>query len=181
MRKMLAITLTLFSVVHLAVPQALADTEALAADWTLDTADGLSLTLSEQVSERPQVLFFWASWCPFCKALMPHLQSIKHEYGDDLDILSLNFREDGDPMAVLKEGAYDFIMLPDADAVAELYDVYGTPGVLLIDGDRAIRFDLRKVPRIAFEEDDEPANRGVASRRLASYWAAELRKAIRAL
>ena len=150
----------------------------LAEDWTRPTVDGRSLTLSEQVSERPQVLFFWASWCPFCKALMPHLQSIKLEHADDIDILSVNFREDGDPLAVLREGAYDFIMIPDADDVAELYDVYGTPGVLLVDGDRRIQFDLRNVQRPVENADNKPANRGVASRRLAAYWAAELRKAI---
>ena len=165
----------------LAHPALAIEPGTLAEDWTRDTIDGESLTLSEQVQSRPQVLFFWASWCPFCKALMPHLQSIKLEYGDDIDILSVNFREDGDPLAVLREGDYDFIMIPDADDVAELYDVYGTPGVLLVDGDRRIQFDLRNVQRPAANEDNKPANRGVASRRLAAYWAAELRKAIRAL
>ena len=146
----------------LAHPALAIEPGTLAEDWTRDTIDGESLTLSEQVQSRPQVLFFWASWCPFCKALMPHLQSIKLEYGDDIDILSVNFREDGDPLAVLREGD-------------------GTPGVLLVDGDRRIQFDLRNVQRPAANEDNKPANRGVASRRLAAYWAAELRKAIRAL
>ena len=50
-------------------------------DWTFETIDGTPLTLSEEVSEQTTILFFWASWCPYCKALMPHLQSIELEYG----------------------------------------------------------------------------------------------------
>jgi len=173
--------IALFLSLAVAQPALAIEPGTLAADWTRQTVDGNTLTLSEQVQSRPQVLFFWASWCPFCKALMPHLQSIKLEYGDEIDILSVNFREDGDPLAVLREGDYDFIMIPDADDVAELYDVYGTPGVLLVDGDRRIQFDLRNVQRPAANEDNQPANRGVASRRLAAFWAAELRKAIREL
>lgn len=175
-------TIAALALTFLAAQPALAiEPGTLAEDWTRQTIDGETRTLSEQVKSRPQVMFFWASWCPFCKAMMPHLQSIKLEYGDEIDILSVNFREDGDPLVVLREGDYDFIMIPDADDVAELYDVYGTPGVLLVDGNRRIQFDLRNVQRPAANEDNQPANRGVASRRLASYWAAELRKAIREL
>ncbi|MCP5091039.1 MAG: redoxin domain-containing protein, partial [Gammaproteobacteria bacterium] len=27
--------------------------------------------------QQPVILLFWATWCPYCKALMPHLQSIR--------------------------------------------------------------------------------------------------------
>ena len=58
-------------------------------DWTFETIDGSDLTLSEAVSEQTTILFFWATWCPYCKALMPHLQSIELEYGDDVEIVAI--------------------------------------------------------------------------------------------
>ena len=60
----------------------------LVPDWRLATADGGSVRLSQEVKEQPVILFFWATWCPYCKALMPHLQSIKLELGDDIEILT---------------------------------------------------------------------------------------------
>ncbi len=30
--------------------------------------------------EGPTIILFWATWCPYCKALMPHLQSIVDEF-----------------------------------------------------------------------------------------------------
>ena len=81
-------------------------------DWTLTTADGVALTLSETVAEQPVVLLFWATWCPYCKALMPHLQSIRLEHGDDVKILALHFNDDkGDPVAFIRDKGYDFTLL----------------------------------------------------------------------
>ena len=36
-------------------------------DWSLATVNGETVNLGETVSERPVVLFFWATWCPFCR------------------------------------------------------------------------------------------------------------------
>ena len=79
-----------------------ANSADLAPDWRLQSADGEIVRLSEEVKEQPAILFFWATWCPYCKALMPHLQSVRLEYGDQVKILAINFREDGDPVAFIK-------------------------------------------------------------------------------
>jgi thiol-disulfide isomerase/thioredoxin len=77
---------------------------------------------------------------------MPHLQSIRLEHGDQVKILAINFVEKGDPVSFMKEQGYDFTVLPDGDDVASIYGVYGTPGVILVDQDQQIRFDLRHLP-----------------------------------
>lgn len=150
----------------------------IAADWTLQTPDGKSVNLAQVAQQKPAVLFFWATWCPYCKALMPHLQSIRLQYGNDVEILAINIREDGDPVALVEEEGYDFTLLLDGDAVAEQYAVRGTPAVFVVDHERRIAFDLRDLPRIDPPESDKPAN----NRRKAAYraplWAAEIRRSI---
>ena len=141
-------------------------------DWTLATADGTPVTLSEAVAEQPVILLFWATWCPYCKALMPHLQSIRFEHGEDVKILALHFIDDkGDPVAFIRDKGYDFTLFENAEEIADLYKVYGTPGLILVDRDMKIRFNLLKLPQL-----DLP-NTGAAF--LAPYWAAELRKALK--
>ena len=152
--------------------------EELAPDWTLVSAESKSIRLSEEVQDQPVILFFWATWCPYCKALMPHLQSIRLEYGDKVKILAINFRDDGDPVAFVKNAGYNFTVLPDGDEVAAAYGVHGTPGVIVVDGDRHIRFDLRALPRKEPPASGKPASHKKKAAYRAPYWAAEIRKSI---
>jgi len=151
----------------------------LAPDWTLRTAEGEAVTLSAAAADRPVLLLFWATWCPYCKALMPHLQSIGLEYGDRIEILAIHFRDDeGDPVGFVRDAGYDFTLLTDGNDVAELNGIRSTPGVLIVDTDRRIRFDLYAVPKPAFPESDEALSHRSKAGYRAPYWAAEIRKSL---
>ncbi|MGI9271525.1 MAG: TlpA family protein disulfide reductase [Woeseiaceae bacterium] len=174
------LSLNLLMCSSVAVAQAAPVNLGKAPDWTLNSADGSSVTLSETVADQPVVLLFWATWCPFCKALMPHLQSIRLEYGEDVKILALHFRDDkGDPIAFIRDAGYDFTLLQNSNDVADLYKVWATPGVIVIDQDMQMRFNLYKLPKI------DPPNTGKAPSHItraafrAPYWAAEIRKTLR--
>jgi len=149
-----------------------------AQNWTLHTPEGKSVELAKISSEKPQIILFWATWCPYCKALMPHIQSIQMEYGGAIGVLAVNVKEDGDPVTYLKKGGYTFTLLLEGDAVADEYGIVGTPGVILVDTNQKIRFDLRKLPRPKLDTDGKEFSHRQAAQRLAPYWAAELRKAL---
>jgi len=150
--------------------------EIVAPDWSLAASDETVLRLSEAVADGPVVLFFWASWCPFCKALMPHLQSIRIEYDGVVDTLALNVRDDGEPVEYVRQRGYDFVVLPNADAVAEQYGVYGTPGILIVDRDQVVRFDLRDLPRPEIPAAIEQKGVSSIASYVAPYWAAGIRR-----
>jgi len=149
-----------------------------APNWTLQTPDGTSVELAEVSRNKPQIILFWATWCPYCKALMPHLQSIRYEFGDSIGVLAISIMEDGDPQTYLEEAGQDFTLLLDGDAVAERYGIAGTPGVIIVDTKQHIRFDLRKLPGPDIGPDAAKMSNSQRARRLAPYWAAEIRKAI---
>ncbi len=169
--------ITIAAVLLILVPAPSAGTE-LVPDWRLATADGGSVRLSQEVKEQPVILFFWATWCPYCKALMPHLQSIKLELGDDIEILAINFRDKGDPVAFVEAAGYDFTVLPGGDAVAELYGIHGTPGVMIVDSDQVLRFDLRALPQRDIPSSGEELSHSKKAAYRAPYWAAEIRRAL---
>ncbi len=148
-------------------------------DFAAVTADGNSITLADEAAAQTTVLFFWASWCPYCKALMPHLESIRLEYGDDVKILAIHFRDDADGTAYLRERGFDFTAIPDGDRIAKRYGVHGTPGVIIVDSARESRFDLRELPRRALPASDETLSHGQKAQFRAPYWAAAVRKVIR--
>jgi thiol-disulfide isomerase/thioredoxin len=160
---------------------AIAEDRIIAPDWTLATADGTTVRLSEEARQQTTVLFFWATWCPYCKALMPHLQSMRLEYGDKVEILAINIMEDGDPVDFIESAGYDFTLLLNGDGVADAYGIRGTPGVIVIDGDRTVHFDLRHLPPLTPRPSDKAPTNTSKAARLAPYWAAEIRKSIDAL
>jgi thiol-disulfide isomerase/thioredoxin len=132
--------------------------------------------------ENLTIVLFWASWCPYCKALMPHLQSIVDEYEGEIKVLALNFRDDEDPSEFMAEYGYDFRLFPHADPVADLWGVKGTPGLFLVDGSGLILFSNYSIP-----DRDYPANPADEGKKLkhyqraarkAPFWAAQLRLAI---
>ena len=174
--------LAAIGVVVLLFATASARAERVAPDWTLQTPDGEHVTLSEVTADRPVVLLFWATWCPYCNALMPHLQSIGIEYGDRIEILAIHFRDDkGDPVGFVREAGYDFTVLTDGNEVAEANGIWSTPGLLIIDADLNIRFDIYTVPRPEMpQSDEEPGHRRKAAFR-APYWAAAIRESLDAV
>ena len=156
--------------------QAGAQQAELAPDWALDSPGLGEVRLSERVEDGPVILFFWATWCPFCKALMPHLQSIELEYGDKVEILALHFRDDNDPEAFIRARDYDFTILPGAEPVAELYGVHGTPGIIIVDRERVQRFNLYDLARPDVPEVVRERGRNAVATYLAPRWAAAIRR-----
>jgi cytochrome c biogenesis protein CcmG/thiol:disulfide interchange protein DsbE len=102
--------------------------------WEGKGADGQAIHFDPQHLQRPALLLFWATWCPYCKALMPYLQKVYDAAGKDkLDVYAIDFKdEDGDPVAELKERGNTFTLVRDGDAIAASYGVKGTPGLFLV-------------------------------------------------
>lgn len=146
-------------------------------DWTLARADGGEFSLSDNRDQKTTLVLFWATWCPYCKALMPHLESLVLEHSEDeFEIVAVTIGEDGDPAAFLKNKGYDFTLLPDGEKVAGLYGIRGTPGVLIFNQQSELVFDLRKQPSQALNTEGMK-RRDVAARR-APFWAAQIRRAV---
>lgn len=106
-----------------------------APPWQGKGADGATLRFDPQHLRKPALLLFWATWCPYCKALMPYLQHVYDAAGrEHLDVYAIDFKdEDGDPVAELRERGNTFTLVRDGDAIAAQYGVKGTPGLFLVD------------------------------------------------
>jgi cytochrome c biogenesis protein CcmG/thiol:disulfide interchange protein DsbE len=61
-----------------------------AADWTLDTVDGGSISFHEALEKGPVVVNFWATWCKPCQKEMVHLNQFAAEYQGQVSFLAVN-------------------------------------------------------------------------------------------
>jgi len=107
-------------------------------DWTLSNLDGKPVKLS-RYKGQPVLLVFWATWCPYCKKLLPGIQSLHEKYGVDkygdkgLKIIAVNIREDWKPHVYWRNHEYTFDAVLEGDEVADIYGVSGTPGLVFIE------------------------------------------------
>ncbi|MDR3388006.1 MAG: TlpA disulfide reductase family protein [Rudaea sp.] len=111
---------------------ALAQEPAMA--WQGKGAGGQAIRFDPQHLSRPAILLFWATWCPYCEALMPYVQKVYDAAGKDrLDVYAIDIKDDGDPVVALRERKQTFTLVRDGDAIADQYGVKGTPGLFLVN------------------------------------------------
>lgn len=155
---------------------AAADEAPSPPSFVLSATDGHEFSLPEE-QKGVAIYFFWASWCPYCRALMPHLQSLKDELGADLIIYALNFRDEEDPQAYIDRSGFDFVVFANADEVATQWEVQGTPGLFVLDSQRRVRFNLLEI-MAADTELPADLNHAQRAQRRAPYWASRIRMAL---
>ena len=101
-------------------------------DWTLNNLNGEPITLSS-FQGQPTLLVFWATWCPYCKKLLPGIAKLDQKYKEQgLKVLAVNIKEDWKPRVYWRNHEYQFDTVLEGDDVAKKYGVNGTPGIVFI-------------------------------------------------
>ena len=119
-------------------PEAGLEIGARAPDFTLGTLEGGEVTLSEV--GKPVMLNFWASWCPPCKAEMPHMVNFYESQNDDVEIIAVNMVHQESNREDMETFHDDFklnfpIPLDEDGIVTEMYQVKSIPTSYFINSD----------------------------------------------
>ena len=114
----------------------------LAPDFTLQTPDGDTVTLSE-LRGRPVLINLWASWCSPCRQEMPAIQRAYDLYRDDgFVVLAVNVTAQDNETAALAfadELGLSFPILMDRKGeVARLYENRALPSTYFVDAEGVI-------------------------------------------
>ena len=132
-------------------PVATMQVGAAAPHFTLATAGGEPVSLQAWLG-RPVLLYFWASWCSFCRDDMPTLQQHYDQYKDaGLQILAINLLEQADNIAAFGKRLHlTYPLLLDSQAaVSQLYLVKATPTYIFIDKNGVVQAQLVGRPQDA--------------------------------
>ena len=112
--------------------------QATAPDFTVYTAGGEAIKLSD-LRSKPVVLNFWASWCGPCKSEMPDFEDAFAEQGSEIQFVMVNLT-DGDRETVqtasefISGKGYTFpVYFDTAYSAANAYQVRSIPATYFID------------------------------------------------
>lgn len=110
-----------------------------APDFTLTTLDGKEVTLADYKGKKV-VLNFWATWCPPCKAEMPHMQNYYEDMAEkeNVEILAVNLTSSDNGVEKVKAFQEDYglsfpIPLDEEGSVGETYQAITIPTTYMID------------------------------------------------
>jgi len=84
-------------------------------------------------SQDAEIMFFYANWCPHCKAAKPHWQEIKDEYeGKEVNGYTLVFTE----VDCTEE-------TPEVKDKTSEYDIEGYPTIKLVKDGQVVDYDAK--------------------------------------
>lgn len=120
----------------------------LAPDFTLPTIDGQVASLSDFKGKKV-ILNFWASWCPPCKAEMPHMQQYykKNAEQDNVIILAANLSYTDGSLDKVQQFLDSFdvtfpVLMMDQKKVVQTYEVLSLPTTFIIDTEGRIQHKI---------------------------------------
>lgn len=62
----------------------------LAPDFSVTTTDGKQISLSQFRNQQPVLVYFWATWCPFCRKDFSIVKDIYPKYSDKVRFLAID-------------------------------------------------------------------------------------------
>jgi peroxiredoxin len=120
-----------------------------AADFTLKDTEGKSFQLSSYKGKQAVLLYFWTTWCPYCRQSEPKIKALRNKYSlEDLEILAINSGESVEKTKRYQESRkLPYHVLHDAkEAVSGKYGVEGVPLFVLVSKDGRVVYRDHVLP-----------------------------------
>lgn len=112
-----------------------------ATDFALKRLDGSPVALSSY-SGKPVILYFWATWCPYCIDGFPTLNALQRQYeSSGLEILAIDILESADKVRqIVRRHNVDLtVLLDETGRITETYLVKAVPTYVFIDREGVYR------------------------------------------
>jgi len=103
----------------------------------VETLDGKPANLADYVGKTPVLIEFWATWCPNCRELEPHLKAMHAKYANQVKFVgvsvSVNQSPDRVKAYVAKHGIPGDQFFDRNGTATGAYDVPATSYVVVLD------------------------------------------------
>ena len=129
--------------------------ETIAPNFQLKDLAGNTVTLSQYKGKQDVLLFFWTTWCPYCRRGLKALNE-KHAQlsKDGVEILAIDVNDSADRVnSFVRNSPVTFKTLLDLDAaVAMTYKLLGFPTYVIVDRKGYIRSNGYSFPEQEYKD-----------------------------
>ncbi|NVK54216.1 MAG: TlpA family protein disulfide reductase [Alteromonadaceae bacterium] len=134
----------------LAYAQIAAEPPPSAPSFTFSSLTGEQFDMPGFNQDKPTLLYFWATWCPYCKKATPRVVALHNDYGELIDVLAINVGIN-DSVALTKKYIQDYaitfpVMFDHDSNVSASYGVFGTPVFVIVSADGGILYRGHRYP-----------------------------------
>lgn len=115
-----------------------------APDFELESLSGEAVKLSDFEGKK-LILNFWATWCPPCKAEMPHMQEFYVEQKEkNVEVLAVNLTTAEKSINDIETFVHDYeltfpVILDQDGEIGNMYQAISIPTTYIIDSDGIIQ------------------------------------------
>ena len=112
-----------------------------APSFSASTLEGMDFAFNPVDNRKPTLVVFWASWCKECRYEIPELLHFYQSKKDQVNILGVTVDKNKEKaLQLVLQAKMPYPNLLDSQAkVAKLFNVRGTPTLILIDQEGKIR------------------------------------------
>ncbi len=111
---------------------------AVSLEFTGEDIDGESYD-GEQLAGKPTVLWFWAPWCPTCRAQAPGVERLADKYAGQVNVVGVGGLADADDIRDFARQVDGPTHLIDVDGeVWRHFDVTAQSSYVVLDGDGVV-------------------------------------------
>jgi thiol-disulfide isomerase/thioredoxin len=127
------------------------DAKRPAIDFELPNLNGSMVRLSKFKGERPVLIYFWATWCPYCSSVRPAVTKLRERVGpSELEILAIDVggSDSIERVKRYQEGhPVSWAILYDGEGkVSRAYGVQGIPLFILINKEGIVVYQESEPP-----------------------------------
>lgn len=128
--------------------------------FTITTLDGKVVESSSLIGKQPVFFVFWATWCPNCKAEIPHINEMAKEFTPrGMEFLGINVGVNDSEKKVQRYAEKYQIQYPlyfdTGSQLTRDFKVSGTPTVIIVDKGGVVRYrDVAPPPDLLLHFDE---------------------------
>ncbi|MFC3093940.1 TlpA family protein disulfide reductase [Alteromonas sediminis] len=132
--------------------QSVSESERIGPDFLFTPEKGGDFYFNDRLQEtqRPIFLYFWASWCPYCKKATPRVVALHQQFSGYIDVLAINvgINDSVEKMrAYMSEYNMTFPVMFDTDSeISSTFHVFGTPVFIIFSTDGEIMYRSHQYP-----------------------------------
>lgn len=108
------------------------------------------ISLSALLKEKPVILYFWATWCPYCLKETPKLVDFQSKYADKIAVIGINVGVNDSRTKIndyVKKYQISFpVIFDETRNISTAYGVGGTPVFVIISQAQEILYRGHRFP-----------------------------------